>query len=351
MFGDKLMVFPLQGNHDVWPVNVQSFNEPNAIVQNLTHVWNYWLDANAIKTFSKAGYYYQYFELKSDANKKYFNDTRVLGVTTQTCNEQNWYLWEVLSDPGDELAWLESVLKDMDAKGEKAILLGHIPTHGCLRAWGSRFQALADRYQHIIRFGLFGHSHDETFFLTRSVGAMNESRPLAFNSILAPTTTYQGKNPSFAVYDIDEETMLITDITTYFFNITQANLGNPKWEVYHNILEAYGMEDASPASFHKFAQRVHDDEHTAMNLNMWNAKSGPDGPIESCDSNCRRGAYCGLVTSYTDVEAECNAMVGNGYSRRKDPHSFSFTGKMQRMFYFNEDQFYEFMADPWLERA
>ena len=24
-FGDKLMVYPLQGNHDVWPVNVQSF--------------------------------------------------------------------------------------------------------------------------------------------------------------------------------------------------------------------------------------------------------------------------------------------------------------------------------------
>jgi hypothetical protein len=71
----------------VWPVNVQSFNEPNEIIQNLTHVWNYWLDANAINTFSKAGYYYQYFELKSDANRRFFNDTRVLGVTTQTCNE------------------------------------------------------------------------------------------------------------------------------------------------------------------------------------------------------------------------------------------------------------------------
>jgi hypothetical protein len=30
----------------------------------------------------------------------------------------NWYLWEVLSDPGDELAWLEGVLRDMEAKGE-----------------------------------------------------------------------------------------------------------------------------------------------------------------------------------------------------------------------------------------
>lgn len=116
----------------------------------------------------------------------------------------------------------------MEAKNESAILLGHIPTHGCLRAWGSRFQALMDRYQHIIRFGLFGHSHDEKFFLTRSVninGNFSETKPISFNSILAPTTTYTGKNPSFAVYEIDEETMLIVNITTYFFNITKANAG------------------------------------------------------------------------------------------------------------------------------
>lgn len=100
-------------------------------------MWNYWLHNDTIATFSKAGYYSQYFELKGLG--KVFNKTRVLAVTTQTCNEQNWYLWEVLADPGDELAWLEGVLKEMEAKGENAILLGHIPTHGCLRAWGSRF--------------------------------------------------------------------------------------------------------------------------------------------------------------------------------------------------------------------
>jgi len=85
-----------------------------------------------------------------------------------------------------------------------------------------------ERYQHIIRFGLFGHSHAESFFLTRSVnrdGDFSKTRPTMFNSILAPTTTYTGKNPSFAVYEIDEESMLIVNITTYYFNITKANLG------------------------------------------------------------------------------------------------------------------------------
>lgn len=132
--------------------------------------------------------------------------------------------------------------------------------------------------------------------------------------------------------------MLITNITTYVFNITKANLGNPEWEVYHNIIQAYEMEDASPSSFHKFAERVRTDEKVAINLNNWNAKGGPDGPIDSCDSNCRRGPYCQMVTSYTDVEDECNSMVGNSYTRRKDPHSFGgFTSKLQRLFLFSEE--------------
>jgi hypothetical protein len=221
----------------------------------------------------------------------------------------NWYLWEVLADPGDELAWLENILKDMEAKGENAILLGHIPTHGCLRAWGSRFQALMDRYQHIVRFGLFGHSHDEEFFLTRSVninGNFNETKPLFFNSILAPTTTYTGKNPSFAVYEIDEELMIIVNVTTYYFNVTKANLGNPEWEVYHNLLEDYQIEDFSPMSLHSYAERLLNDEKEALKFNMWNAKGGPDGYSAGCDERCRRGMYCDIVTSYTDDEDACN---------------------------------------------
>lgn len=240
------------------------------MVQNLSTVWNYWLHEEAIGMFKKAGYYFQYFELAGQ--NKLFEKTRVLGVTTQTCNEQNWYLWEVLSDPGDEIAWLESVLKDMEAKGENAILLGHIPTHGCLRAWGGRFQALMDRYQHIIRFGLFGHSHSEKFFLGKSVnlGNLTETKPISFNSILAPTTTYTGKNPSFAVYEIDEETMLIVNATTYYLNITRANLeGDATWELHHNILEAYELEDMSPQTFMKFAEKVLIDEATAVRFLNW----------------------------------------------------------------------------------
>ena len=78
--------------------------------------------------------------------------------------------------------------------------------------------------------------------------------------------------------------MLIVNITTYFFNITKANEENkPEWEPYHNILQTYGMTDASPRSFDNFAKRILKDEETAKKFNMWNAKGGPDGEMESCD--------------------------------------------------------------------
>lgn len=105
----------------------------------------------------------------------------------------------------------------------------------------------------------------------------SKTKPLFLNSYLAPSTTYQDKNPSFAVYEIDEETMLLLNITTYYFNITKANLGNPEWELYHNLLEAYGMPDASPNSFEQFALNVKNDEALALKKDNWNAKGGPAG--------------------------------------------------------------------------
>jgi len=51
-------------------------------------------------------------------------------------------------------------------------------------------------------------------------GDLSKTKPIMFNSIMAPSTTYTGNNPSFAVYEIDEETMLVVDINTYYFNVT-----------------------------------------------------------------------------------------------------------------------------------
>jgi len=71
----------------------------------------------------------------------------------------NWYLFGQRNDPGNELAWLEQELSSIEEAGGVAILMAHIPPTDCLHEWGARFRALMDRYQHIVRFSTFGHTH------------------------------------------------------------------------------------------------------------------------------------------------------------------------------------------------
>lgn len=61
------------------------------------------------------------------------------------------------------MAWLEHELAELEAKNGQAILIAHVPPmfYECMHGWSYRFKALVDRYQHIVRFGLYGHEHDE----------------------------------------------------------------------------------------------------------------------------------------------------------------------------------------------
>jgi hypothetical protein len=39
-------------------------------------------------------------------------------------------------------------------------MLGHVPNlDECLRQFGRRFHTIMDRYQHVVRFGVYSHVH------------------------------------------------------------------------------------------------------------------------------------------------------------------------------------------------
>lgn len=50
-------------------------------------------------------------------------------------------------------------------------------------------------------------------------------------------------NPSFRVFDIDEETMLPVRVHTYVFNLKEDN---PEWKWHHEYTSYYNMTDLSP---------------------------------------------------------------------------------------------------------
>lgn len=138
-------------------------HETDETIASLANVWAPYLDPEAVELFSKYGYYSQKVKLDNPVWK----DVKVISINSEQCNNMNWYLWSTLKDPNQEIEWVESELKASEAAGEKVIVIAHFPSVSCLHNWGMRYKALVERYQHIIRLQVWGHSHDEQWYLNR----------------------------------------------------------------------------------------------------------------------------------------------------------------------------------------
>lgn len=75
-------------------------------------------------------------------------------------NNGNFYLPGIKNDPANHIAWLEEQLSSIEAANGLAYIAGHIQPYNFLHQFGNRFHALMERYQHIVRFGFYGHTHD-----------------------------------------------------------------------------------------------------------------------------------------------------------------------------------------------
>lgn len=73
-------------------------------------------------------------------------------MNTQACYIYNFSLLNNRNDPGGMLAWLEENFREMEKNNEKAIIIGHVPTgQECMNEFASRYNALIERYQNIVR--------------------------------------------------------------------------------------------------------------------------------------------------------------------------------------------------------
>lgn len=102
-----------------------------------------------------------------------------------------------------------------------------------------------DRYQHIIRFSSYGHTHEESLHTTNAV---NTTTPIGVFNIAGSGTAMSSRNPSFTVIEFDAEYMVPINTHTYIMNLTQANLpgGTPDWKNTHDLLNEYSLIDMGP---------------------------------------------------------------------------------------------------------
>ena len=104
-----------------------------------------------------------------------------------------------------------------------------------------------ERYQHIVHFSYFGHTHDETFTVVKSIEDANAS--IGWYLVTGSGTPGGNINPTFVSIEYDSEFKVPVNIYTYFLNLTDANENNsPKWELLHDYLSEYNLVDLSPSS-------------------------------------------------------------------------------------------------------
>ena len=116
----------------------------------------------------------------------------------------------------------------IEANNGIALMLAHYTPSDCLHQWGIRYRTLMERFQNVVRFGLAGHTHEETYQLSNSM--TNPEKPILVTSVGGSATTYNFNNPSFMVIDLDAKTLLPINMKTFYIDVEEANRdGQPTW--------------------------------------------------------------------------------------------------------------------------
>jgi hypothetical protein len=249
-------IFPTIGNHDTYPQDVIKMSIPrsNEAINQWMPTWKDFFtpDMSQWDQFQDWGYYSMPFVNKQGEPIGNAN-TKIISMNNNICYQFNWETITMYEDPGKQLEWMEKELGEIEANNGTAILLSHVPIlDECNQQYGRRYHAIVDRFQHIIRWGMYAHIHKEQFQVVRDIAM---KKPILQNFIIGSATTYQGKEPSFNVIHLDPDTMLPVELQTYAFDLKHANeFDEPKWRLMYNYTDTYNMKDMSPESFFEVSQ-------------------------------------------------------------------------------------------------
>lgn len=139
------IVYPIQGNHEFSPMNLQDLSEENnMVIDMISNVWRDWMTPDVYEQFRKKSFYDNLASNHPKATeelKSKMEGTRIIAMNLQSCYFFNFYLFSELGDELHELDWLEKTFREMEIKGEKAIVIAHIPpgAHDCMEPFSRRY--------------------------------------------------------------------------------------------------------------------------------------------------------------------------------------------------------------------
>lgn len=259
----------------------------------------------------------------------------MLALNTNAANLDNFYLPGFKNDPSNHIAWLEAELAEIEANGGIAYIIGHYYQEDFSKEFGLRYHALMERYQHIVRNSLNGHTHDQFYQVTMSMTHPDKS--IGTVQIGPSVTTYTDENPGYAILDVDAKTMLPINYRIFAMDLAEANSsGTPVWKEVVNYTEDYGLgTGVSPASLLDLSLRFAQDQdlYWQYEWDMTRQKGKKHvGTVAQWEHGSER-LYC----RYTSVTKYAESVCNNGKEKAKNSIKDELIGKWKKLA--NEDSF------------
>jgi hypothetical protein len=202
-----------------------------------------------------------------------------LNVTVLSLNTNYWSLESnpALEDPkGDahkigeeQFAWAESQLEAAASRGDRAMVLGHIPPYqgmwspGNYKRWASILEPHLRRGMQLTHF--FGHMHTDEWMLMRACEGDEGSNAECTGEALGLMVTspsvsfsYPAANPAVRLLEFDATDFALKDMRTYSSDLHAANLaGEATWELEYSFAKTFGLMDGiSPAAMAALVDRM-----------------------------------------------------------------------------------------------
>jgi len=239
------------------------------------------LTSEAYRSFASTGYYSM---LHPNSN------LRIISMNCLLCDTFNLYLYENPTDPSNQISWLVNTLKKAEKNNEVVFIIGHIPPANqfYLSECAKRYNAIADRFSHVIRGHFYGHTHYDEFQMVREY--FNKEKTTAAIFVAPSLTTFPNYHPSFRVFDIDSDTKLLKDYSQYRMNLTEANSHpdkTPEWKVAYKATDAFNVTDLQDyEGFNNWIAKIKTDPKVLKDSVTWYLNQGP-GVEKTLKSSCK----------------------------------------------------------------
>ncbi|RCS52823.1 hypothetical protein DTL42_08290 [Bremerella cremea] len=166
------------------------------------------------------------------------------------------------------MAWLKEELAQARAEQKRVWLLMHVPPgldsyveeqdSGKSKAaelwtaeFTTRYLALIDEYRDVLHVSFTGHTHMDDYRVDRIQG-----EPILLHKIAPAVSPIFGNNPAFQVFQVDDQTAVVTNWQVHYGDLAAAQHATLSWQQEYDARASYGIERVTAPSINRLFTKM-----------------------------------------------------------------------------------------------